>query len=118
MDETGRFKNDWEPVVLGDRVLAEGSWTYQGIVLHQVSLLQRTWNYTSADIEAIEVAVADEINIDYIDYAISEDGNVFFWEFRTGDRYTTSPHFSSFEAAKAHFSMYPGPSEIRWYFDK
>ena len=118
MDEPGRFKDDWEPVVLADRVLAEGSWTYQGVVLHQVRLLQRTWNYTSADIEAIEVAVADGINIDYIDYAISEDGNVFFWEFRTGDSYTTSPHFSSFEAAKGHFSTYPGPSQIRWYFDK
>ena len=80
MSETGRFKDDWEPVVLADRVLADGSWKYQGVVLHQVRLLRRTWDYTPADIEAIEVAVADEINIDYIDYAISGDGNVFFWE--------------------------------------
>lgn len=118
MSESGRFKDDWAPVVLADRVLAEGSWKYQGVVLHEVRLLQRTWDYTSADIEAIEVAAADETNIDYIDYAISEDGNVFFWEFRTQDSCTTSPHFSSFEAAKAHFSAYAGPSKIRWYFNK
>lgn len=112
------FKDDWEPVVLADRVLAEGTWTYQGMVRHQVRLLQRTWDYTSADIEAIEVAVADGINIDYIDYAISADGSVFFWEFRAGDGYTTSPHFSSLEAAKAHFSTYAGLSKISWYIDK
>lgn len=113
-----RFREDWEPVVLADRVLADGTWTSQGSVEYNVRLLQRTWDYTSADIEAIEVAVADGINIDYIDYAISGDGNVFFWELRAGDGCTTSPHFSSFDAAKKHFSTCVGPSKIRWYVGK
>lgn len=72
-----RFSDDWELVVLADRVLAEGTWTYQGKVQHSVRLLQRTWDYTSTEIEAIETAVSDSINGDYIDYAISDNGNVF-----------------------------------------
>lgn len=76
-----KFSSDWEPVVLETSVLAEGTWTYQGKVEYRVRLLRRTWNYTSADIDAIEKAVSESINGDYIDYAISDEGNVFFWEF-------------------------------------
>ena len=113
-----RFSNDWEPTVLADRVLAEGTWWHQGAAQYSVRLLQRTWDYTSADIEAIEIAVSDGINADYIDYAISDDGDVFFWEFKARDSTTTSSHFSSFEAAREHFSTYAGPSKLRWYVDK
>ena len=113
-----RFSNDWEPTVLADHVLAEGTWSYQGLEQHSVRLLQRTWDYSSDDIEAIEAAVAGTINDDYIDYAISNSGDVFFWEFRARGSCTTSPHFPSLEAARNHFSTYAGPSEIRWYVEK
>lgn len=118
MSRGRRFSDDWEPVVLADQVLAEGIWTYQGKVRYSVRLLQRTWDYTSADIDAIESAVCDSINNDYIDYAISEDGNVFFWEFRARGNCTESAHFSSMEAAERHFSTYAGTSELRWYVDR
>ena len=75
-----RFSKDWEPTVLADRVLAEGTWWYQGVDEHSVRLLQRKWDYSSADIDAIEIAVAGTANDDYIDYAISDNGDVFFWE--------------------------------------
>ena len=109
------FNDNWEPAVVADFVLAEGTWEYQGKVRHSVRLLRRTWDYTAADIQAIENAVSDSMNGDYIDYAISEDGNVFFWEFKNERGCTTSPHFSSVEAAKKHFSSYDGPSKIRWH---
>lgn len=110
-----RFSSDWEPVVLETSVLAEGTWTYQGKVEYSVRLVRRTWDYTSADIDATEKAVSESINGDYIDYAISDEGNVFFWEFRDKGGCTTSPHFASVEAANTHFSTYAGPSKIHWY---
>ena len=110
-----RFSSDWEPIVLTDRVLAEGTWTYQGETKYSVRLLQRTWDYTAADIEAIEDAVSGSINEDYIEYAISDDGSVYFWEFTNDNGRTTSPHFPSMDAAKKHFSSYAGASEICWH---
>jgi hypothetical protein len=32
MCEKARLGPDWEPVILSDRVLAEGTWSYQGKV--------------------------------------------------------------------------------------
>jgi hypothetical protein len=113
-----RFSKGWEPTVLADRVLAEGTWWYQGVDKHSVRLLQRAWDYSSADIDAIEIAVAGTVNDDYIDYAISDSGDVFFWELRAQESCTTSTHFSSYEAARNHFSTYAGPSQIRWYVER
>lgn len=113
----GKFSSDWEPVVLTVRVLADGSWTFQGKVEYSVCLIQRTWDYTASDVQAIESAVSGSINEDYIDYAISDEGDVYFWEFTHQTGCTTSPHFSSMEAAKKHFSSYAGVSKICWYLE-
>ena len=117
MNVNRSFNDNWEPAVLADSVLAEGTWEYQGKVRHSVRLLRRTWDYTATDIPAIENAMSGSINCDYIDYAISEDGNVFFWEFKNEGGCTTSPHFSSVEGAKTHFLSYDRPSKIRWHAD-
>ncbi|MFZ2987507.1 hypothetical protein [Ideonella sp.] len=80
MNPPPRFTEDWEPALLEEQVVGLGSWCYQDEEEFSARLIRRKWDYSAADIEAIESNVHG-IAIDYLDYNIGPDGNVFFWVF-------------------------------------
>lgn len=113
MPKTSRFDDSWEPSVLEQHVLATGTWLYQDVVAYSAQLIRQKWDYVAADIECIEANVHG-VNIDYLDYAIGEDGNVFFWIFNGPTGKHQSRKFPTYEAARVHIDTYAGTSTIVW----
>ena len=113
MSHAPRFSSNWEPELLEEEVVAEGSWRYQDAVEYNARLVRRKWDYTSADIDKIESQV-EGIAADCLDYNIGEEGNVFFWVFEAESGKTLSRSFPSFELAKSHIYTYAGTAKVVW----
>ena len=113
MTKPSRFNDYWVPTVLKTEVLAWGTWVYQDAVPYKANLICWKWDYVAADIEEIEANVQG-YNIDYLDYSIGQDGNVFFWTFEGQTGKHESPTFPTYEEARKHITTYAGTSTIRW----
>lgn len=113
MTQSLRFNAQWEPAILEEEEMATGTWLYQDTVKYAARLIRRKWDYSASDIEDIEKNVPG-INIDYLDYAIGEDGNIFFWAFEGPTGKTQSSHFPTYTEALAHIATYAGTASIAW----
>jgi len=87
------FTSGWEPTLLSEEVLASGVWFYDNKIPFNAKLLRQKYDYTSFDLPKIEVTV-HPYNLDYIDYSISDEGSVYFWQFEGQGRKSKSPTFS------------------------
>jgi hypothetical protein len=108
-----RFSGTWEPKRLSQEILAEGTYWYSGQVPYSLALVNERYDYTANDLEEIETHAHSIVVMDYIDYVISEEGEVFYWELSGPAGKTTSPTFGSMEAAKEHLKSY-GRTEVKW----
>ncbi len=113
MNPPSRFTENWEPALLEEQVVGLGRWSYQDQEDFSARLIRRQWDYCAADIQAIESNVHG-VAIDYLDYNIGPDGNVFFWVFEGVSRDAKSRTFPSFEAARAHIHAYAGTATVTW----
>ena len=94
-----------------EEVIAEAVLNYPTPL--RAKLIRRRWDYTSKDIGAIETRVTG-FNIDYLDYNINADGDVYFWQFGSSNSGTT---FGSRDEAARRFESFEGAGEIRWISD-
>ncbi len=109
---SSRLNQDWEPTLLEEEVLAEGTWWYDGKVPYSISLKRQKFDYTAADVEAFGQRM-HEINMDYPDYSINSEGEIYVWFFVGPTGESRSSSLSSLEAAKRHVQTY-GKVEIDW----
>jgi hypothetical protein len=112
MGTSSRFTDAWEPKLLDEEVLASGTWTYADGTEYAARLVRRRWDYTSEDVPEIEANVSG-VNIDYVDYAIGPDGNVYLWLFKGRNAQAESKHFSSAKEAENHIQTYSGVVNVR-----
>ena len=107
------FTSGWEPTLLSEEVLASGVWFYDNKIPFNAKLLRQKYDYTSFDLPKIEVTV-HPYNLDYIDYSISDEGSVYFWQFEGQGRKSKSPTFSTYFAARDHINSYGTKYDISW----
>ncbi len=108
-----RFISEWEPTLLSEEILASGIWFYDDQIPFNAKLLRQKYDYTSFDLPAIEMAV-HPYNLDYIDYSISDEGFLYFWQFQGKGRKSKSPTFSTYFAARDHINTYGTKYDISW----
>lgn len=99
--------------MLSRETLAEGTYWYDGLVPYSLVLVKERYDYTSNELEEIEEHANSIVVMDYVDYAINEQGEVFYWKFSGPVRQSTSPVFGSLEEAKDHLKSY-GRTEVKW----
>ena len=112
MSRDEKFHSGWEPTLEEERLLAEGTWWYDGTVAYAATLKRRRFDYTSDDLEALE-AILDPINLDYVDFAINPEGELYVWLFEGPAGASESKSLSTLAEAKAHIASL-GRVEIRW----
>ena len=107
-----KFDGQWEPHLLDEQVLADGTWWYDGQVPYSVVLKRQRFDYSSDDLSHLESHL-DPVTLDYIDYAINSTGEVFIWFFSGPSGRSQSPSFSTLAEARAHIESY-ARVEVRW----
>jgi len=108
-----RFTSEWEPTLLSEEILASGVWFYDDQIPFSAKLLKQKYDYTSFDLPEIEVTI-HPYNLDYIDYSISDEGFIYFWQFEGQGRKSKSPTFSTYFAARDHINSYGTKYDISW----
>ena len=108
-----RFHEKWQPSLVEEEVLAKGEWHYQGHEDYSIVLIRQKYDYTSFDLPLLAELLHPYFE-DYIDYAISDDGCLYFCRFSNNKQLTTSPTFSTYFSARDHLSTYEGPKTIEW----
>jgi hypothetical protein len=106
------FEPSWEPRLEAEELLAEGTWWYDGKVPYSVMLKRLRYDYDSGDLESLEASL-DPIHLDYVDYAINAQGEIYVWYFEGPAGRSESRSLSSLEEARRHIDSY-GRVEIRW----
>ena len=112
MARDDRFHPGWEPTLEEEELLAEGTWWYDGTIPYGATLKRRRFDYKSDDLEALE-SILDPINLDYVDFAVNTEGDLYVWEFRGPSGSSESKSLSTLEEARAHI-LSLGRVEIRW----
>ncbi len=71
------------------------------------------YDYTSDDLDEIEMNAGTIVWQDYVHLEINERGEIFYWQFSRHNGTSVSPVFGSLEEAKSHLVSY-GKSEVAW----
>ena len=108
-----KFESDWEPTLLNEEIVASGTWWYQDEIPYLAELIQQKYNYTSKDLVVLDETLKIP-NIDYINYEISDEGIIYFWQFTNGKNKTFSDSFSTYFSARDHINTYGQKYEIKW----
>lgn len=112
MNPLEHFGKGWQPAVLDEEQLAEGTWWYDGQVAHSIVLERQRLNYTAADVERFGMFI-HELDWDHPVYEITSDGDTYHWVIDGPQGPSSSSHFSSIDASMQHVKKY-GRVEIRW----
>ena len=107
-----RFHAEWEPTLLQEEVLAEGTWWYDGEVPYSIVLKRERFDYTASDLDILET-VLHPVHVDYIDFAINPDGDLYAWYFAGPTGRSRSKSLSSLAEARDHL-MSLGRVDVRW----
>ena len=112
MPKNKSFPPGWEPTLIGKKRLAQGYWWYDDMVQHDAVLVEERFDYSSDDLEQLERDL-HPIHMDYIDFAINEEGFRYVWYFDGPNGKSQSKSLSSIADAKEHIQSY-GRTEIMW----
>jgi len=98
---------------LDRQILAKGNWWYAGTIRHVVQLVMEVYDYTSGDLDEIEMIAGTIVWQDYVHLEINRRGEIFYWQFSGPNGKSESPVFGSLEEAKSHLASY-GKCEVAW----
>ncbi len=108
-----KFHPKWEAQVVDEQVVAIGVWHYQNEVTYKAKLMKQIWNYGSEDLVELD-QILETPFCDYIDFNISDEGVIYFWQFSGPTGETISPTFAAYFQARDHIDTYGYKHEISW----
>ena len=104
-----KFPASWEPALQHETIVASGKWHYQNAFPYTAELVRQVWNYTSFDLLELY-----ELPFDDVDFAVSDEGVLYFWRFTGNGRTHYSDSFSTYFRARDHLETYGYQYQIDW----
>lgn len=108
-----KFHPHWEPKILSSEVVAIGTWFYDNKAPYDAKLVKTKSNYTSLDLAELDELLEIPFH-DYLDFAVSDEGVSYHWEFSKDGAETTTHSFSTYYEARDHLNTYDSRYEISW----
>jgi hypothetical protein len=113
MDPLKRFGEGWQPRVIGEERLAEGTWWYEGLVPYSIVLKRQRLNYTAEDVARFGGFI-HMLDWNHPVHPLTPEGVTYLWAFAGPTGQTQSPYFTGVDDAAQHLQTYVGRTEIRW----